>query len=50
MSHKVLDDIAFEPDMEELASWLRVKPESKRMDELQEMVAAAQAVARPKAT
>jgi len=49
MSHVVLDDIPFEPDLDTLAGWLHIKPESAWMAQLSEMVQEATAVARPKA-
>ena len=49
MSHVVLDQIPFDPDDDGLARQLRLRPESKRMDDLRQMVDAARAIARPRA-
>jgi len=49
MNRVVMDDIPFDPDLKALAEWLRVRPESPRMADLDQMVDRAKAIARPKA-
>lgn len=48
MSHVVLDEIPFDPDLPTLAGWLHIKPESALMARLGELVSEAKAIARPK--
>lgn len=47
-SPMLLTDIPYEPNIEELTDWLRIKRDA-HLAELRELAAAAQAVARPKA-
>jgi hypothetical protein len=48
MSHVVMDEISFDPDVDTLAKRLHIKPENARMVHLREMVNEARAIARPK--
>ncbi len=45
----ILDQIPYEPNIEQLLRILRLKPESRHADRVRELAAQAQAVARPKA-
>jgi hypothetical protein len=49
MNQVVLNEIPFDPDMEELAEALRLKPGSARLAVLHDMAAEAKAIAQPKA-
>jgi hypothetical protein len=45
----ILNNIPFEPDLDQLTKWLRLKPGSRRVDDLKRMVSEARAIAKPKA-
>jgi len=45
----ILNDIPFEPDLDQLLKRLRIKAGSRRVDDLKRMVSDAQAIAKPKA-
>lgn len=49
MDHALLADIPFDPELDTLAEWLRIKPGSGRMAGLSEMADQAREIARPKA-
>jgi hypothetical protein len=48
MDKVVIDQIPFDPDLQELAEWLSLRPGSARMVALREMVDRARSIARPK--
>jgi hypothetical protein len=48
MNMVVMHDIPFDPDLDTLAEWLRIRPGSTRLTNLHAMVDEARAVARPK--
>ena len=49
MNQVVIEEIPFEPDIDTLAGWMRIKPESARLAGLRQMADRARQVARPKA-
>jgi hypothetical protein len=44
----ILDAIPFQPNLDALATSLRIRPGSRHADQLRELAGAARAIARPK--